>query len=69
MEKMIEKQKRDLLEAGDQDLWDMDDDHDALGEAEGSPVKEEDDSLDDGDLAYIHAILNSFSKPTFNHEN
>jgi hypothetical protein len=25
--------------------------------------------LDDGDLAYINAILNSFSKPKFNHGN
>ncbi len=68
MEKMIDRKKRNLLETGAQDLWDMDNDRDALWEAEGGPVKEEDDSLDDGDLAYINAILNSFSKPKFNHE-
>ncbi len=68
MEKMIEKHKQDLLKNGAQDHWDMDNDCDALWEAEGGPVKEEDDSLDDGDLAYIHAMLTSFSKPKFNHE-
>ncbi len=69
MEKMIEKHKHDLLKTRAQDHWDMDDDRKALWEAEGGPVKEKDDSLDDGDLAYINAILNSFSKPTFNREN
>ncbi len=68
MEKMIEKHKHDLLEAGAQDHWDMDDDCESIWEAEGDPVKEEDDSLDDKDLAYINAMLNSFSKPKFNHE-
>jgi hypothetical protein len=69
MEEMIRKHKHDLLEAGAQDHWDMNDDGESLWEAEGDPVKEEeDDSLDDGDLAYIHAILNSFSRPKFNHE-
>jgi hypothetical protein len=69
MEKMIEKHKHDLLKTGAQDHWDMDNDLEALWEAEGDPVQKEDGSLDDGDLAYIHAILNSFSKPKFNHEN
>jgi hypothetical protein len=69
MEKMIEKHKHDLLKTGAQDHCDMDNDREALWEAEGDPVQEEDDSLDDGDLAYINAILNSFSKPKFNHEN
>jgi hypothetical protein len=45
----------------------MDDDHDSLWEANKNSVKEEDDSLDDGDLEYINAILNSFSKPKLNH--
>jgi hypothetical protein len=67
MEEMIERHKCNLLETGAKDLWDMDDDSDALWEAEGGAVKEEDDSLDDGDLAYIDTILNSFSKPKFNH--
>jgi hypothetical protein len=69
MEKMIEKQKNHLLKTGVQDHWDLDDDHETLWEAEEGPVKEEDDSLDDEDLAYISAILNSFSKPKFNHKN
>jgi hypothetical protein len=69
MEKMIETQKSKLLETRAQDHWDLDDDRETLWEAEGGPVKEEDDSLDDKDLAYINAILNSFSKTRFNHEN
>ncbi len=68
MEKMIERHKHELLKTGGQDLGDEEDDCNELWEAEGDPVKEEDDSLDDGDLTYITAILNSFSKPKFNHE-
>jgi hypothetical protein len=69
MEKMIEEQKRDLLENGAHDLWDMDkDDCDALWENEGGPVREDDESLDDGDLAYINAMLNSIYKPKLNCE-
>ncbi len=63
MEKMIERQKQELLKNGAHDLEDEDDAWDELLDAEGSPVEEEDDSLDDGDLTYITAILNSFSKP------
>jgi hypothetical protein len=69
MEKMIEKHKHDLLKTGAPDHWDMGDDREAFWEAEGGPVKEEDESLDDGDLAYINAILNSFAKPKFDREN
>ncbi len=65
---MIERQKQELLKTGVQDLDDEDDDWDELREAEGGPVKEEDDSLDDGDLTYITATLNSFSKPKLNCE-
>ena len=68
MEKMIEKHKHDLLKTGAQDHWDMDDNLEALWEAKGGPVKEEDDSLDDGDLTYITAILGSFSRPKLNSE-
>ncbi len=60
---MIQRQKQELLKNGAQDLEDEDDAWGELREAEGGPVKEEDDSLDDGDLTYITAILNSFSKP------
>jgi hypothetical protein len=69
MEKMIEKHKHDLLNTGTPVHWDLDDDREAFWETEGGPVKEEDESLDDEDLAYINAILNSFSKPKFNSEN
>ncbi len=58
---MIERQKQELLKNGAQDLEDKDHTWGELREAEGGPVKEEDDSLDDGDLTYITAILNSFS--------
>ncbi len=37
--------------------------------AEGGPVKEEEESLDDGDLACINAILNSFSKTKLHSKN
>ncbi len=37
-------------------------------ETEGSPVNEQDDHPDDGDLEYIDAILNSFSRQDFNHK-
>jgi hypothetical protein len=68
MEEMIEKHKHDLLNTGTHGHWDLDDDHEVFWETEGGPVKEEDESLDIGDLAYIHAILNSFSKTKFHSE-
>jgi hypothetical protein len=69
MEKRIEKHKHDLLNNGTPGHWDPDNDHEVFWETEGGPVKEEDESLDDGDLAYINAILNSFSKTKFHGEN
>jgi hypothetical protein len=66
MERMIERQKQELLKTGAHDLDTEDNDWDGLREAEGGPVKEEDDSLDDNDLAYITAILGSFSGPNSN---
>jgi hypothetical protein len=66
MERMIKRQKQELLKNGAQDLEDEDDAWGELREAEGGPVKEEDDSLDNGNLTYITAILNSFSKPKLN---
>jgi hypothetical protein len=69
MEKMIEEHKNDLLRTGAPDHWDVDEDRETFWEAEGGPVKEEDESLDDGDLAYINAILNSFSKTKFHSKN
>jgi hypothetical protein len=61
--KIIENQKQELLKNGAQDLQDEDDAWDEHQEAERDPVEEEDDSLDNEDLTYITAILNSFSKP------
>jgi hypothetical protein len=69
MEKIIEKRKHELLNSGSKVCGDPDDDHEALWETERGPIKEEDESLDDEDLAYINDILNSFSKPKFNSEN
>jgi hypothetical protein len=69
MEKMIETQRNKLLRTGAQDHWDPDNDSEIFWAAEGGPVKEKDDSLDDGDLEYINAILNSISKRRFNHKN
>ncbi len=69
MEKMIETQKSRMLKIGAQKHWDLDDNHETLWEAEGGPLKEEDDNLDDEDLAYINALLNSSSKTRFNHAN
>jgi hypothetical protein len=66
IEKMIERQKQEWLKTGAQDLEDEDEAWGELQEAEGSPVKEEDESLDDGDLTYITTILNSFSKTKLN---
>jgi hypothetical protein len=67
MERMIERQKQELLKHGARDLDDEDDTWGELQEAEEDPVKE-DDSLDNRDLTYITAILNSFSRPKLNTE-
>jgi hypothetical protein len=69
MERTIEKQKNKLLKTGAKDHWDPDEDREIFWKTEGSPVNEQDDHLDDGDLEYINAILNSFSKQNFNHKN
>jgi hypothetical protein len=68
MEKLIEKHKHELLSTGTNVHWDPDNDHEASWETERGPIKEEDESLDDEDLAYINDILNSFSKPEFSSE-
>ncbi len=68
MERTIEKQKNKLLKTGARDHRDPDEDREIFWETEGSPVNEQDDHLDDGDLECINAILNSFSKSNFNHK-
>jgi hypothetical protein len=65
---MIERQKRELRKTRAQDLHDVDYDYDETLEPEGGPVKGEDDSLDDRDLNYITAILDSLSKPKLNYK-
>jgi hypothetical protein len=69
MERTIKEQKNELLKIRGKDYWDLDEDREMFWETEGSPVNEQDDHLDDGDLEYIDAILNSFSRQDFNHQN
>ncbi len=68
MEKTIEKQKNKLLETRANDHWDPDKDRETFWETEESPANKQDDHLDDGDLEYINAILNSFSRQNSNHK-
>jgi hypothetical protein len=66
MENFIENQKRELLNNGAQDLHDEDEAWDELQETERDSVEEEEeDTLNDEDLAYITTMMNSFSKPKF----
>jgi hypothetical protein len=69
MERTIEKQKNKLLKTRAKDIWDPDEDREIFWETKGSPVNEQVDHLDHGDLEYINAILNSFSRQNFNHKN
>jgi hypothetical protein len=69
MERTIKEQKNKLLKIGARDYWDPDEDHEMFWEKEGSPVNKQDDHLDDGDLEYIDAILNSCSRQDFNHKS
>jgi hypothetical protein len=63
MEEIIERHKQELLKHGVHESEDKDEDWGEHQELEDDVVKEEDDSLDDGDLNYINAILESFAKP------
>jgi hypothetical protein len=56
------------LKHGVQESDDEDEGRDEHQEPEDDPVKEKDDSLDDGDMTYITAILESFSRPKSNSE-
>jgi hypothetical protein len=69
MEKTIEKQKNKLLETRANEHWNPDEDREIFWETKGSPVNKQIGHLDDGDLEYINAILNSFSKQNSNHKN
>jgi hypothetical protein len=63
MENFIEKQKRELLENGAQDLHDEDRAWNEHQETDRDSIEGEEDTLDDEDLAYITTILYLFSKP------
>jgi hypothetical protein len=73
MEKTIEKQRNKLLKIRAKDHWDLDKDREIFWGTEESPVNgqddEQDDHLDDRDLEYINAILNSFPRQNFNRKN
>jgi hypothetical protein len=63
MEKLIERQKQELLKNGTPEL---DNDDKAWEEPQGTKddrILEGDDGWNDGDLNYITAILESFSRP------
>jgi hypothetical protein len=74
MEKILEIRKKELLGQGVQESDDDDSNYEDWGELQGPEenenglVKEEDDNLDNGDLTYITAILESFSRPKSNSE-
>jgi hypothetical protein len=59
MEEIIERHKQELLKHTVQESDDEDEGWGEHQEPGDDPVKEEDDSLDDGDLTYITAILDS----------
>jgi hypothetical protein len=71
MEKTIEKQKNKVLKIGAEDHWDKD--REIFWGTKESPVNgqddEQDDHLDDEDLEYINAILNSFPRQNFNRKH
>ncbi len=68
MEKAIEEKKNQLWGTGAQNHWDPDEDHETVWDDEES-LTEQNEHLDDGDLEYINDILNSFSRPMYNHGN
>ncbi len=63
MEKAIEEKRNQLQGTEAQNRWNPDEDHETFWD------DEQNEHLDDGDLEYINDILNSFSKPSHNHEN
>jgi hypothetical protein len=68
MEKAIEEKKNQLRGNGAQKRGDPDKDHETFWEDEES-FTELNDHLDDEDLEYINAILNSFSRNQGTHKN
>jgi hypothetical protein len=68
MEKAIEEKKNQLRGTEARNRWDPDEDHETFWDNEEG-LTERNEHLDDGDLEYIYNILNSFSKPIYNHGN
>jgi hypothetical protein len=68
MEKAIEEKKNQLRGTRAQNRWNPDEDHETFWDDEES-LTVRNEHLDGGDLEYINDILNSFSKPSYNHEN
>jgi hypothetical protein len=68
MEKAIEEKKNQLRSTRAQTRRDPDEDHETVWDDEES-LTEQDEHLDDEDLEYINNILNSISKPRYNHEH
>jgi hypothetical protein len=67
LERAIDKHKNQLLEAEAGDHGDPDMDNEPFWE-DGESLANQSDPLDDKDLEYINNILNSFSRPIYNHE-
>jgi hypothetical protein len=71
MEEIIARHKKEFLKHGAHESDDEEsegEDWDEHQEPGDDPVKEEDDSLDDGNLTCKTAILESFSRPKSNSE-
>jgi hypothetical protein len=64
--KDIEEKKSQLREAGAQNHWDPDEEHEPFCEERESLAKQR-DHLDDKDLEFISDILDSFSRPSYNY--
>ncbi len=68
LEKEIDEQKKLLLATKTGHHEDLEEDNDLFWE-DGESLAKQGDHLDDGDLEYVNNILNSFSRPTSNHED
>ncbi len=69
MERMIQTQKNQLWKNEVEGHWNQDENRETFWEDEDSCANERDDHLDEGDLEYINAILNSLSKQNNTHKN
>jgi hypothetical protein len=67
LEKTIDEQKKLMLANKIGEYGDPDEENEPFWET-GESLDERSDHLDDGDLEYVNNILNSFSRPTGNHD-